>query len=611
MAIFKRGEYRDDHMDKVKIGIEVHQQLNTNKLFCSCPYRLIGKEAPDLIIQRRLHPVFSELGEVDEASMIEYKKDRVFEYQVFHTSNCLVEIDEEPPHRINQEALDIALEIAIQLRSKPIEEVHVMRKTVIDGSNTSGFQRTAIVALGGYVDSSNGKVGITQIAVEEESAGIVSADENKVTYKLDRLGIPLVEITTEPEIKDGAHLYEVAEKIGMILRATGRVARGLGTIRQDVNISIEGGTRVEIKGAQDLKLLPLLVDTEVKRQKALIAISEELKKKNAKPSNTQKDLTKIFSSTNSKIIQNGLKNNQAVLGLKLEGYAGILGREIQPGKRYGTELSDYAKSGGVKGIIHSDEDLSKYQISNDETNSVKKELGVSNKDAFVLIVAKPDNRAALENVIKRASMLRVPEETRRTNEDGTTNYMRPLPGKARLYPETDVPAIAITKDMLKRINSGKAESLEDKRKKLEELLNKEFAEKILKSKYLKLFEKLLETNVEPMIIATTLENTLVSLRREGFGIADLEKMLLEIFQVYKQGKFVKSAIPEILKLMSKDEDNTKTVENALEKGNLYRIRGKELKKIAEEFNYDVQKIMQKYRLQIDVADLQKLINERK
>lgn len=593
----------------VKIGLEIHQRLDTNKLFCNCPSKLMENIKPDLVIQRRLHPVFSELGEVDEASMIEYKKDRVYEYQVFHQNNCLVEMDEEPPHRINQEALGIALEIAMHLNAKPIEEVHVMRKIVIDGSNTGGFQRTAIVALGGYVESSKGKINITQIALEEESAGIVASDEQKVVYRLDRLGIPLVEISTMPDIKDGEHLYEVAEKIGMILRATGRVARGLGTIRQDVNISIEDGARVEIKGAQDLKLLPLLADIEIKRQKALIAISEELKKRNAKPSpsNTIKDLTKIFSSTDSKIIQNGLKNNQAVLGLKLNGYAGILGKEIQPGKRYGTELSDYAKTSGVKGIIHSDEDLSKYQISNDEIHAVKKELNVSEKDAYVLVVAKPDNKKSLENVIRRANMLFVPEETRRANDDSTTNYMRPLPGKARLYPETDVPPIAITKEMLKKVSSEKTESLEEKKKKLEELLNKEFAEKMIRSRYLKLFEKLLETKVEPMLIATTLENTLVSLRREGFDLADPEEILLELFETYKKGKFVKATIPEILKLVSKG----KTIEHALEDGNLYRISDKELEKIAKELDYDVQKIMQKYRLQVDVLELQKLIKERK
>ena len=260
----------------VKIGIEIHQRLDTGKLFCKCDSKISEEGKPDITIHRRLHPVFSELGEADAASQAEFSKDREFEYQVFREHNCLVEMDEEPPGTMNEEALNIALEIASHLNATPVDEVHVMRKTVIDGSNTSGFQRTSIIAFGGHIDSSKGRIDVPMIAIEEESAGIVKGGETKALYRLDRLGIPLIEITTNPDIKDGAHLQEVAEKIGMVLRATGKVARGLGTIRQDVNISTEGGARVEIKGAQDLKLLPLLADLEIKRQTELIKIMAEL-----------------------------------------------------------------------------------------------------------------------------------------------------------------------------------------------------------------------------------------------------------------------------------------------------------------------------------------------
>src|SRR3989338_6175242 len=244
----------------MKYGLEIHQRFDTNKLFCSCPSKLSENEPADLVIQRRLHPVFSELGEFDKAALAEFARDRVYEYSVYDKCNCLVEIDEEPPHRINQEALAIALEIAMHLNAKPVDEVHVMRKIVIDGSNTSGFQRTAIIAVNGYLETSRGRVVIPQIAIEEECCGIIESNDKKISYRLDRLGIPLVEISTDPDIKEGQHLLEVAEKIGMILRATGKVARGLGTIRQDVNVSIEGCARVEIKGAQDLKSLPLLAE---------------------------------------------------------------------------------------------------------------------------------------------------------------------------------------------------------------------------------------------------------------------------------------------------------------------------------------------------------------
>jgi len=191
----------------MKIGIEIHQRLDTDKLFCSCPSVISEGKAGDCVIRRRLHPVLSELGEVDATAKAEYEKGRVYEYRAFSSSGCLVELDEEPPHAINQDALKIALEIALQLNSKPVDEIHVMRKMVLDGSNTSGFQRTAIIALGGHIETSRGKVGITQVAIEEESAGIIERNEEKVAYGLDRLGIPLVEITTEPDIIDKPWFY--------------------------------------------------------------------------------------------------------------------------------------------------------------------------------------------------------------------------------------------------------------------------------------------------------------------------------------------------------------------------------------------------------------------
>ncbi|MFN7991438.1 MAG: Glu-tRNA(Gln) amidotransferase GatDE subunit E, partial [Candidatus Micrarchaeia archaeon] len=235
----------------VKIGIEIHQRLEGRKLFCSCGCDISDEEKPQFSFRRRLHPVFSELGEVDQASQAEFAKGREFEYQAFSSNNCLVETDEEPPSTMNLDALRTALAVALQLNAVPVSEVHVMRKMVIDGSNTSGFQRTSIIAVNGHMDSSKGSIAIPLIALEEESAGILSSADGKAAYRLDRLGIPLIEISTAPDIKDGEHLVEVAQKIGMMLRTGGKVARGLGTIRQDVNISTEGGARVEIKGAQD------------------------------------------------------------------------------------------------------------------------------------------------------------------------------------------------------------------------------------------------------------------------------------------------------------------------------------------------------------------------
>lgn len=594
----------------MKIGIEIHQRLDSHKLFCDCPSTLNEGE-PDMKLLRRLHPVYSELGEVDLASRREFERGRTYEYYAYKNCNCLVETDEEPPHKLNEHALGIALEISLQLNCKPVDEIHVMRKTIIDGSNTSGFQRTSVIAMNGLLETKNGTVRIPQISIEEESSGIVGTENGKSTFRLDRLGIPLIEITTDPDIKDPEHLVEVAEKIGMIMRATGKVARGLGTIRQDLNVSIEGGARVEIKGAQDLKMLRQWADEEAKRQRELVAICNDLEKrlggKKLSLDREFTDVTKIFSNTESKLVKSGLSAGAVVLGLRLPYHAGLVGKEIQTGRRYGTELSDYAKTAGVKGIIHSDEDMRKYSISEKEVADIRKTLKIADGDAYVLVVASKDMaKKALDNVCWRAEMGRVPNETRRANPDGSTSYMRPLPGKARLYPETDIPPISVTKNLVEDVKKASGESLDEKKDKLAKLLNKEMADRMLKSRNLPLFERLTSIlpDLDAMLIANTLENTLVSLRREGAEIAPniLEQKLTEVFEALGTKLFVKAAIPEVLKRVA----GGASVQAAISEGKLQRITGKELEKIAKENGHDIAKIMQKYRLNIEPADLAKI-----
>ncbi len=251
-----------------RCGIEAHQQLDGKKLFCSCP-TTNSRKGDDVRITRRLRAVIGETGEVDPAAAFEMAKAKSISYIGNRTESCLVEIDEEPPHPINKDAVKTALMAAKLLNAKPVDEIQVMRKTVIDGSNVSGFQRTALVAVNGFIETSKGKVGITSVCLEEEACQKVSEDKGSITYRLDRLGIPLIEIATSPDIKDNEHAKEVAEKIGMILRSTGRVKRGIGTIRQDVNVSIKGSSRVEIKGFQELKIMPAVIENETRRLMSL------------------------------------------------------------------------------------------------------------------------------------------------------------------------------------------------------------------------------------------------------------------------------------------------------------------------------------------------------
>jgi glutamyl-tRNA(Gln) amidotransferase subunit E len=284
----------------MKCGIEIHQQLDTLKLFCCCKSSLDGEQGGE--IMRKMRAVAGELGGVDAAALHEVLRNKEFRYRIYSDESCLIEEDEEPPRELNSDALDIALTVSTLLKCEIPDEVHVMRKQVIDGSNTTGFQRTAIVGLNGRIDTPSGPVGITNISVEEDAAQIISRKDNSVTYGLNRLCIPLIEIGTSPDIKSPQHARETAARLGMILRSTGMVKRGLGTIRQDVNISIERGARIEIKGAQELKMIPKYVDNEVQRQTSLLNIRDRLKESGFKPPKpVLRDASKIFGKAQSRI----------------------------------------------------------------------------------------------------------------------------------------------------------------------------------------------------------------------------------------------------------------------------------------------------------------------
>ncbi len=607
----------------MKCGIEIHQRLDSLKLFCRCP-SVIHEEMGNSEVVRRLHPVASELGEVDVAAQFEYLKGKRYHYQVYDESTCLVETDEEPPHHLNLDALGIALQVSLMLNSKPVDELQIMRKTVVDGSNTSGFQRTSLLARGGFVETSRGKVGIQIICLEEESSGIVSSEEaGKVNYKLDRLGIPLVEIATAPDMVDSEHVRETAERIGSILRATGKVLRGLGTIRQDVNVSVEGGARVEIKGAQELAALPKIVEAEAKRQEKLIAIREELKKRKAKLGEAKiADVSDGFAKTQAKLLRKVLDAKGAILAVKLEKFAGILGTELYPNRRFGTEMSDYAKAAsGVGGIIHSDEDLKKYSFSDGEIDEVRKRLGVSEGDAFAIVAAEKRNaEAALLAAFGRAriALSNVPEEVRKVLPDGvSTSYMRPMPGAARLYPETDLAPVRITERMVSEARRKLPEMPEVKLARLKKVLNPELAEKMVRSRNLALFERLVsETKADPTLAATTLEETMVSLRREGVAVEKIsDEKLAELFREFVKGLFVKSAVPEVLKLIA-NKPNAK-VSALVAEGGLAKLSGKELEAAVEKELALVQDkkkavgvVMAKLRLRADPDEVMGIIRKK-
>jgi glutamyl-tRNA(Gln) amidotransferase subunit E len=533
----------------LKVGLEIHQQLATHKLFCEDASGLVD-DPGGLRFRRRLRPTQSELGEVDAAAIEEAKRHLTFVYEATPNS-CLVEADEEPPHPPNPEALDIAIEIAQLMSAMLVSEVDFMRKIVIDGSNTAGFQRSALVAMDGYLDVNGKRIGVPTILLEEDAARKLGEAEGEVVYRLDRLGIPLVEVATTPNIETPDEAREVALAFGSLLRATRKVMRGIGTIREDLNVSIEGGARVEIKGVQDLRLISTFVEIEAERQRMLLEVGHELARRgvDSVPS-TVHDVTSIFRPSQSKVVQAALKKGGKVLAWSLPGFAGLLKGKLGP------ELAAHARVTGVAGIFHSDE-LPAYGIGDGEIDGVRAALRLNDLDAFVL-VAEDERKArlAFDEMRPRATaaIQGVPPETREPRPDGTTAYSRPLPGKARMYPETDVPPIRVTKQRLERIRKGLPERPEVTVSRLlrEYGIHEQQARQLVQEGTNDSFELIAREFGEAKLVATVLLYTFPELRREGLAVDAIPlDNLRELFSLLKAGRFAKEAVPDLLREMAR------------------------------------------------------------
>ncbi|MCC6033387.1 MAG: Glu-tRNA(Gln) amidotransferase subunit GatE [Desulfurococcaceae archaeon] len=545
----------------LRVGIEIHQQLATKeKLFCSCPAELASDETPKREVRRFLKVAKSEVGEVDPAAQYEIMKGRNIIYEVPENHACLVELDEEPPHDLNREAVLITLAIAKALNSTPVDEIEVMRKIVVDGSNTTGFQRTAIVAVGGYLVDDDGLIRIQTICLEEDAARKVDEGRGYVKYNLDRLGIPLIEIATGPDIRSPEQAMRVAFKLGLLLRLSGKVKRGIGTIRQDLNISIKGGVKTEVKGVGRLELIPKVVEYEVSRQLRLLEIRDELIKRGVKESDLpylMVDATDVFLSSKSRLVSSSLSKGLRIYAAPLKGFGGLLKIELMPGRRFGTELSDYAKAwGGVGGIIHSDE-LPSYGISEEEREAVFRLLSLDReRDAYVLVISDAESaERALKAVMDRArhALIGIPKETRAANPDGTTRYMRPQPGAMRMYPETDIRPIPVTQELLEEAERLKPPTPEDLLTRLvrEHKLAKTLAEQLIRDPlihtYLNLVEELGD-KVQPHVIATTLMIHLKGLKSEGLDVSLIDEQTLKtVLEKVGENILSKDAVPEILR----------------------------------------------------------------
>ncbi len=540
-------------------GLECHQQLNTKKLFCKCPSAM-REDEPDLFVRRRIRPMMSEMGEYDPAALEAFKRGQTFTYQAYSDTNCLVETDEEPPRTFNPHAFNTVLEIALMTGAKIMDSIYVMRKVIVDGSTTTSFQRTALVATNGRVEYEPGKtIGLDTIILEEDSARPVTRGETEVVYRLDRQGIPLIEISTAPDIRSPEDARKVALKIGELLRLTGRARRGLGTIRQDVNVSIRGGTRVELKGAQELDLLPEYVRREVQRQLALLEIRAELAKR-GKPAdlvNDAVDVSGVFKDTACPFLADGIKQGKKVLGLRLRGLKGIIGKEIQPGRRFGKEIAGYLKVKlNIAGLLHSEE-LPNYGITEADVKALNQKLGVGNQDAFVLVCEQEKKaREAMDIIVWRCheAFKGVSPETRAPLPDGNNEYMRPLSGGARMYPETDLETVRVEAPHLEEIRAHLPRSAEERFKHYtkELKLSEKLANEMKLSNEARFFREMVEKGFDPTTVAVLVLEGLTKLKREGVETDNLSHEMVErVLAAQKEGLLVKESMLGFLKEWAK------------------------------------------------------------
>ena len=570
----------------LKVGLEIHQQLDTSKkLFCKC--RPTESDEYTEKFSRRLRTAKSELGELDPAALFEKTKSKKINYYANSQSSCLVEKDEEPPHDLDHDAKKISLLISSMLESKIFSEIHVMRKTVIDGSNTTGFQRTMLVSQGGNLKVNGKKIGVQAVCLEEDAAKLLKDEQNERNYSLDRLGVPLVEIALEPVSTKPSEVKEIALTLGRLLRVTRMVKRGIGSIRQDVNISVMNSGVVEVKGVQQLDQLEKIIGYEAKRQHGLILIAEKLKKISITISNEDVfDVTEVLKDCESKIIQKALKSKAKIKAIRIRNFSGMFGFEPYPGIRLGKEIGQLVRFFGIGGVFHSDE-LPDYGINDSDVDKIRKYLELVDVDGFLIIAAEdPKLDYAIDSIIKRIQDATdgVPAETRGVTQDGETIFLRPRPGASRMYPETDIPSISVLPEEIKLARENIPKSWDDSIAEIQKKynLNSQLSEQIFDSEYMELFEKICENKKNsPNFVASILCSTITNLQRKGFDALLLKpEHIAELFELLADDKIPKESLEIIFEnIMSGKSD---TVSDAIQSTAVTSMNEGELNAILDE-----------------------------
>ncbi|OQY28082.1 MAG: glutamyl-tRNA(Gln) amidotransferase subunit E [Candidatus Cloacimonetes bacterium 4572_55] len=526
----------------LKAGLEIHQQLLTEKkLFCRCPAGLYNLEY-DAEILRHMRPTLSELGEYDGTALMEFKTKKNIIYRINHETVCTYEMDDTPPFEINPHALDIALKMAMLLNYKLVSEIHIARKQYLDGSIPTGFQRTTIVGIDGWLSYRNRKIGLIQLGLEEDACREISDIGHERIYITDRLGMPLTEVVTEPAMRTPQEVAEVANIIRWSVRSMGNVRTGIGAARQDVNVSIAGGTRIEIKGVSRIPMIPLLVYNEAQRQYSLLRIRAELHRRGITEKTFEAhsvDVSHILSKTSYEPIASALKNNEVAHCVNLKGFLGILSQPTQIGKVFSKEISDRARVVAcltrLPNILTSES--KEETVTSFSWNKIRKAINAGDQDSLILVWGdQKDVKVAIQEIIIRAKETTqgVPSETRQALSDGTNGFERILPGADRMYPDTDLPPLEITDDRIERIRKSVPESLWDREKKYRDMgIPEHLITRIACTPRAILFENLANKfSVPPTWIAIYLFEKQVAWRRDGLPVKQLTTKNWEMFFSY-------------------------------------------------------------------------------
>ncbi len=550
VGYINRKEATQETYDKIGFmsGLEVHQQLKTkNKLFCRCPAGVYQKaDQYDAEVIRHMRPTLSELGEYDGTALMEFKTRKEIVYRVKHETTCTYEVDDTPPFPINKEALEIAIEISELSKLNIVGEVHITRKQYLDGSIPTGFQRTGIIGVEGEIQLKNKKVRLIQLSLEEDSCREVSDIGHVRIYRTDRLGMPLIETVTYPDCVNPNEVKEACDYIRFLNRSTGKVRTGIGAGRQDVNVSCRGGSRVEIKGVAHIKWIPELTHIECFRQWALLKIKDILLKKikNTEEWKMKYETLKFHSyNFNYQPLRDAKKLRHKIIAVNLPDFKEILSHFTQPEIIFASEITDRLKVIAClekPNMTHSE--ALEPVINENDFSEIKKILNADENDAQIIFWGpEEDIKTALETIEERCKMAfeGVPNETRKSFEDGTTIFERVLPGADRMYPDTDSPPIPLENNYIEEISKNLPSDIIDRYKQMKQWrIPEDTYTFIFKKNLFPLIEKIVEQlDINPRFVGTFLGQNFKFVEghyKSGKGF-DYEK-IFDLFKFLKDTK---------------------------------------------------------------------------